>query len=73
MPFDGCISYEFFQGCNVNEISMDLILWDSLENAEIAALKVKEIQKESDFKEYINSFEKWKYSIILNQSTCGLI
>jgi heme-degrading monooxygenase HmoA len=58
MSFDGFISYEFFQGCKDHEVFMDLVLWDSLENAEIAALKVKEIQKESDFKEYINSFEK---------------
>ena len=58
MSFDGFISYEFFQGCKNNSIFMDLVLWDSLENAEIAALKVKEIQKEADFKEYIDSFEK---------------
>lgn len=56
--FDGFVSYEFFQGCKDNQLFIDLVLWDSLENAEIAALKVKEIQKEADFKEYINSFEK---------------
>ena len=58
MSFDGFISYEFFQSCGDNLTFMDLVLWDTLEHAEDASKKVKEIQKEKDFKDYMESFEK---------------
>ena len=56
--FDGFISYEFFQSYRDNEIFMDLVSWNTIENAELAAKKVKEIQKGIEFKDYIESFEK---------------
>ncbi|RSC92877.1 antibiotic biosynthesis monooxygenase family protein [Tenacibaculum singaporense] len=58
MSFDGFISYEFLQSCKDDHTFMDLVLWDTLENAEITAKKVKEIQKGDKFKDYIESFEK---------------
>ena len=58
MSFDGFISYEFFQSCRDEQTFMDLVLWDSLKNAEIAAKRVKEIQKGKEFKDYIESFDK---------------
>jgi len=58
MSFDGFISYQFFQCCRDKQIFMDLVLFDSLKNAEIAAKKVKEIQKGKEFKNYIESFER---------------
>ena len=58
MSFNGFVSYQFFQGCRDNQIFMDLVLWDSLENAEMASKKVKIIQKGEGFKDYIESFEK---------------
>lgn len=58
MSFDGFISYEFFQSCRDSLTFMDLVLWDTLENAENAAKKVKEIQHDKSFKDYIESFEK---------------
>ena len=58
MSFDGFISYHFFQNCQDSQMFMDFVLWDSLENAELAAKKVKEIQKGDDFKDYLKSFDK---------------
>jgi len=60
MSFDGFISYEFLQSCRDRLFFMDLVLWDTLENAENAAKKVKEIQKEERYKDYLESFEKVK-------------
>ena len=37
---------------------MGLVLWNTLENAENATKKVKEIQKEDRLKGYLESFEK---------------
>ena len=37
---------------------MDFVFWDSLENAESASEKVKHIQQNENFNEYINAFEK---------------
>ena len=57
MSLKGFISYDFFQGCKDENLFMDLVFWDSLENAELEAKKVKEIQKGEEFKDYIESFE----------------
>lgn len=56
--FEGFISYAFFQGCKDQNTFMDFVCWNSLENANKAAIKVKQIQQNEIFKEYINAFEK---------------
>jgi hypothetical protein len=58
MLFEGFISFAFFQGCIDKYTFMDFVFWDSLENAESASEKVKHIQQNENFKEYINAFEK---------------
>lgn len=56
MSLKGFISYEFFQNCKNENLFMDIVYWDTLENAENAAKTVKEIQKGEDFMDYINAF-----------------
>jgi len=58
MSFDGFISYDFLQCCRDSLFFMGLVLWNTLENAENATKKVKEIQKEDRLKGYLESFEK---------------
>lgn len=57
MLFEGFISFAFFQGCINKYTFMDFVCWNSLENAEIASKKLKQIQQNENFKEYINAFE----------------
>jgi len=57
MSFGGFISYEFYQSSRNENVFMDYVRWSSIECAEEAAKQVKILQKTSEYKEYLDSFE----------------
>ena len=54
----GFRSYHTYQSCNQSTYHLDLVEWDSIEDAVAAAQSVQKMQRSPQYKDYLNAFDK---------------
>lgn len=50
--------YHTYQSCNQSTYHLDLVEWDSIEDAVVAAQSVQKMQQSPQFKDYLEAFDK---------------